>query len=77
MSEYQMSIEGKISYNDCMDIYDYMSVVGCDDKVVISFTEEDQSIINIVLEILENQDFKITDKYKDEKGTYKIAAVKC
>lgn len=77
MSEYQMNIEGKISYNDCMDIYDYMSVVGSDDKVIISFYEEDQGMINIVLEILENQDFRVTDKYKDKNGAYKIAAVKC
>lgn len=76
MSQYQMSINGNIELMDYSSIYDYMAIVGKNDNLIITLSEEEVKNIDVVCRMLENNSFLVNcDKHYDD-GKYHISAIK-
>ena len=74
MSEYRLDVKGIISLSDYGNIYDYMDVVGINDKFTISMDYLDEKNVELIISMLRYKDFIIMYNGKNEQGKYYIKA---
>lgn len=74
MSEYRLDVKGIVNLSDYGNIYDYMDVVGVDDKFTITMDYLDEKNTELFMSILRYKDFIITHNGRNEQGKYYIKA---
>ncbi|AJA49763.1 hypothetical protein CPAST_c37090 [Clostridium pasteurianum DSM 525 = ATCC 6013] len=74
MSEYKLEVKGFITLNDYGNIYDYIGIVGMNDKFTITIDYLDEKNMDLIKSMLKYKDFIVTDSGKSEDGNYYIQA---
>lgn len=74
MSEYRLDVKGIVNLSDYGNIYDYMDVVGINDKFTITMDYLDEKNTELIISMLKYKDFIIMHNGKDEQGKYYIRA---
>lgn len=76
MSQYQMSIDGNIELMDYSSIYDYIAIVGVNDNLVITLSDNKVENINVLCTILKDNNFVIDCNKHYNDGKYRIHAIR-
>ncbi|OAA92296.1 hypothetical protein [Clostridium ljungdahlii] len=76
MSEYKMSIKGKITLEDYSSIYDYIAIVNKNDKLTIVVDSNEDKNVDIVCNMLKNKYFTVNQNETCDGGKYCIKAFK-
>ncbi|ADK17159.1 MULTISPECIES: hypothetical protein [Clostridium] len=76
MSEYKMSIKGKITLEDYSSIYDYIAIVNKNDKLTIVVDSNENENVEIVCNMLKNKYFTVNPNRPCDGGKYCIKAFK-
>lgn len=76
MSQYQMSISGRIELADYSSIHDYMSIVNKNDNIIITIDKSEQENIDILKRILEDNNFVVDLEQAYNERNYCIKASK-
>lgn len=76
MSEYKMSIKGKITLEDYGSIYDYIEIVKKDDELTIFIDSDEDKNVEIICNILKNKYFTVKQNKVCDVGKYCIKALK-
>lgn len=76
MSEYKLEVKGSITLNDYGNIYDYIGIVGMNDKFTITIDYLDKQNMDLIISMLKYKDFIIRDSGKNKNGDYYIEAHK-
>ncbi|AGK99255.1 hypothetical protein [Clostridium pasteurianum] len=76
MSEYRLDVKGSVDLSDYGNIYEYMDIIGVNDKFTISMDYLDEKNIELIITMLKYKDFTIVDNGKNEQGKYYIKAHK-
>lgn len=75
MSSYKLDIRGDLSLSDYSNVYDYISIVGNDDKFTLSMDGLSEENRRIIVQILKEQKFNI-EELDCKEGIYYINASK-
>lgn len=74
MSDYKLDVNGIITLSDYGDIYDYIDIVGENDKFTITLEHKDKENIELIISVLEYKDFIVTNSGINKEGRYCIKA---
>lgn len=74
MSDYRLDVNGIVTLSDYGDIYDYIDIVGDNDKFTITMDHLDNENTELIMSVLKYKDFIIMDNGKNEEGKYYIKA---
>lgn len=66
MSNYKLNIIGKILESDYSNIYDYFSIIGDEDELIVSLSMTNKENINIIHRLLTQKGFNV--RLEEEKG---------
>lgn len=76
MSEYRLDVKGSVNLSDYGNIYEYMGIIGVNDKFTITMDCLDEKNIELIISMLKYKDFTILSNGKDKQGKYYIKAYK-
>lgn len=74
MSDYRLDITGHLGLNEYSNIYDYIDIVGYNDKFTISLDDLANENIDIISTMLKNKGFEVYYSNPDKNGRYYITA---
>lgn len=76
MSQYCLDINGEIGLGDYSSIDDYMSLVGSEDKLVITFDKKNNMDMELICSLLKKKNFEIGSCEINKEGKYYITSYK-
>lgn len=74
MSQYELQINGGINLSDYADIYEYINLIGHEDRFTITMDRVDKQNAEVICSMLQNKDFSIIDKGQKKNGKSYITA---
>lgn len=76
MSQYELQINGGINLSDYADIYEYIKLIGQEDRFTITMDRVDNENEQVICSMLKNKDFSIIDRGQNKYGKSYITAFK-
>lgn len=76
MSEYRLEISGSVQLSDYSSIYDYMKLVDEDDKLTVTMDAENADNFELLIRVLQDNNFIVATKGGHDDGRYYISAVR-
>ena len=76
MSEYRLDITGEIDLSAYSNIYDYVAIVGQNDKLIITVEGNNKENIGVLCSLLKNDNFSINSNKNDVNDKTFISASK-
>mgnify|MGYP000857305280 CR=1 FL=1 len=76
MSQYKLDINGIVNLSDYSSIYDYIDIVGEEDKLIVNIKDDDRDNYHIICNMLKDKGFDIIGSKKSSSCKYCILAIR-